>query len=247
MERMPGSTGLDCAAASCFPQPMLGLPFSAPFNWCDHCCGRCTLARDCELEVEEARRRWRHAKCGRDLEDSEPIWEEVFSALQRAFDVVRTRLEQAGLCEDDFETTVVSLSAARMSRFGLKYVREIRRLAKETVERGRLSGVVESGIVLSMKVARIGSQLDMPGTPDAWDWDVVPNLLLVEILDRQVMGEIEKCAEEEGLEVGSFRTVRGSIMTYMAPLIVAVPSSARATMDRLVESGRAPSPFLRAQ
>ena len=81
-------------------------------------------------------------------------------------------------------------------------------------------------LVVTAKLARLAERLDDPEADDVYTFDTVPNLLLLERLIEHLHPLKAAAMREE-----------------LAPLFDAITPSARRTLDTLIETGLAPSPF----
>lgn len=196
------------------------------------------------MAVAEARTRWRHEMHGEDPDSPEIVWQDVLEHLQRAFELARQSLEKEGLTEKGCCEPPASLAELRMKKLGLSYMNALVQLGRSLSDNEDLANALQAGITLTTKLSRVGSQLDRSRTNDVWDWDTVPNLLLMEILDGQIAAELERVAGAARLDLERFRQARCAVVGVVGPLIAAVPAGARLVIARLVAAGTAPSPFL---
>jgi hypothetical protein len=196
--------------------------------------------------VAEARLRWRHEMRGEDPDDPDIAWADVEQELRRAFDLLRDLLEEKGIDPDDIEAPSTSLTEARVKKLGVQYATSLRHLEPRGDAAPRLEAARRAALTVGSKLARISADLDA-GDGETWAWDTVPNLLLIERLDRDITDCMDRLAGVSEIDDREFRRARAEMLRIVTPLLEVVPHSARSALDRLAEAGRAPSPFHRIE
>ena len=212
--------------------------FSAPFNWCDRRCERCPLSRDCLVWRAESQRRWVHAAHGGDPDDWDVVVEDVAEDMRAALGKLLDIAAAEGI---DLGTPLppapIVLDAVKLRRAGTVLATSIAELGDSVAPAAKRDELVRSATVLGLKATRIASYLSDAHPRDAWDADAVPNLLLVELLIRQVRNGLALTPTGEP----AMRTLE-DLNRIIEPLLGRLDRP-RALLGKLVERAAAPSPF----
>lgn len=230
----------------------MGERFNEAMNWCDRVCERCPLAAGrCKLAEREAQRRWVHEARGEDPDDPAIQDADFDDAIREALVMVTRLALEAGI--DPMQPApepVVSLSVARLQKLGTAFAVSIGHLVRALPPPlGRSEAARELSIqalVLARKCARLVDSFDELGNPltggFVWASDAVPNLLLLDEVDRRLIACMDALLPP-GKERESLFGVYAQIRRLIAPLRAAVDDDALAELKAMVERGEAPSPF----
>jgi hypothetical protein len=212
--------------------------FSAPFNWCDRRCERCTLSRDCPVWRAESQRRWVHAAHGGDPDDWDVVLEDVAEDMKAALGQLLDIAAAEGIdLEAPLPPAPVVLDAVKLQRAGTALATSVARLGDSVAPAAKRDELVRTATVLGLKATRIASYLSEANPSDAWDADAVPNLLLVELLIRQVRDGLALTPTGEPT-----RRALEELNRIIEPLLARLDRP-RALLGKLVERAAAPSPF----
>jgi hypothetical protein len=111
--------------------------------------------------------------------------------------------------------------------------------------------VLEAGSGACLLCGKLSWILDAAGpeaaaaSDETWPDHTVPNLLLVEKVDSLVAQAVAILADSDESLLASFSRARAALLGRLRPWLEAIPPTARAELDELCLTGRAPSPFLR--
>lgn len=184
--------------------------------------------------------------------------------LQQALALIRRAAEEDGLDLSDLaaqaEPAILSLYQERLRQLATEYARlvcEVEQRLEASIpdgirspdaEEGACAGfMLEDCMTLAAKIGRISCYLTPEGEPEAedtWFADGVPNLLLIQRLDREVARQMASLAHAlPELASPRFRKVRGDLLRALRPLFATIRRQDRLAIRRLKARGRAPSPF----
>ena len=231
--------------------------FGSPYNWCDSRCDRCAAADECPLQRRIAGSRWRHEILEEDPDDADIVMRDVLESLRSALVMLKRVAEEEGVDLTDAVSEVsspASLSAERLRRAGMEYVSAahdlLGALPSDLSDRGeQLAEQVGGGSTLiAAKSARLApgeAPSYSSSDDDVWRADGVPNLLLVEVVDRIVAEAVHGLAAmDPSLSFERYERVRKGWRRALAPWAAAVPHGALDELHSLISERRAPSPFL---
>jgi hypothetical protein len=196
------------------------------------------------VHVRSEQRRWKHTARGEDPDDPEIVCADMVCALTRAMQGLKQEALERGI---DLEAPVpdvpISLCAHRLERSGQAFVEAVCRTDfPRDCAVDDDDGLMMQAMRLAAKVARITSY---DGPEDlVWYEDGVPNLMLIEHLLRSVHASIDAVRTRLGEgDLARLQTCERELRRNLDDLLRAIPSRARKTLSRMVEQGRAPSPF----
>lgn len=224
--------------------------FSPPYNWCDSRCNCCPL-EDCSVRLDMDRSAWAHEMRGEDPDDPEAFCKDVGKALERAMDMLTEIATEEGIDLDSplEPPRIVSLEGKRLSNAGhrcfTEAVHALRTPAMQGAEPEALSAaseVLRLTSVLKMKTARLTSYVEGP-SDDVWEFDGIPNLLLLEATVRAANEPLEIL--HAAVPTAHWRRVRDAVLTLgcLVEVLLAEQTEARSALEALVKERRAPSPF----
>ncbi len=250
MRRLLGAWEWRLRARAC---TVRGMPSFGPvYNWCDRWCERCDLgARRCPLALKEAQRRWVHEARGEDPDDPA-----VFAAdVQEEWDALERTLERVAEEEGidphaPAPPEVVTMASLRLRRAGMGFAGEVARALRELPDELRESDAARElsrqSILVASKCARLADVVGERGEPrtddEVWEDDAVPNLLLLEALDRRLVACVAELFAPE--RAAPLTELASALREAIGRLLAAVPEEARAELAAMIERGDAPSPFV---
>jgi hypothetical protein len=218
--------------------------FSSPFNWCDKRCEVCPLHTSCPVNVRAEQRRWAHTARGEDPDAPAVARADLVHELTRAIQMVQQDAQKNGIDLDaPAIETPISLSSARLERSGRAFVEAVCKTTfPDDCAVDDDDGVVMQAVRLAAKVARISSY---DGPEDlVWYEDGVPNLMLIERLLSSVHASIEPMrARLAETDLTRLQSTEQELRRNLGELLRSIPVRARRTLSRMVQDGRAPSPF----
>lgn len=197
------------------------LELSPPHNWCDRACERCALASLCPCAPSP----------GQDAVDG---WPDLVRQLQAALDLLEEQARQQGISLDDLPARdPPTVTGELLEQAATRLAHSLR----------AIDMCVPQGLLLAMKAARIAACLDDHGP--VWQADGIPNLLLIERVLAQVTHEFQRrrpsLAREQRDRAGLHLE---QLAAVLAPLYATIQPTDRTMIDILIDSGRAPSPFI---
>jgi hypothetical protein len=210
--------------------------FDAPYNWCDSRCQRCALQDTCAIARHDDRRRKRRTARDEDPDALPAVMEDVFADLRDACGMLEQLTSKRA--PEPSPPRPLSLGKKQLERATLQLARCVVRLDGS----GELAPALGAECLhlctlLAGKSARVSSYIGS-GDAGVWDFDAVPNLLLIELTLarlRQGLGQLDDAPTRAALT---------DVERLLAPLLASIGLAARAQMAALVRAGRAPSPFL---
>lgn len=220
----------------------------AEHNWCDRRCERCVLSDRCALALREEQMRWRHRMRGDDPDDPEICMRDVMALMEDVLTKLQEIVEEEGIDLEELEQEEGPpplLDEARMKKLGVAHGQALLALRDAVGEGTALDEVRQWTMVFAPKLVRVAPMLGPEEEREAVRHDAVPNLLLIEWLDRHIASVVEEVAGARGLDLAPFRSARSEILRFVRPLLEEVPPGARDDLDARIRAGRAPSPFVR--
>jgi hypothetical protein len=188
----------------------------------------------------ELQRRWVHQAHGRDPDDPDLVMQDVARDLEKMVAHLTAVAEAQGIDLDaPLPPAPIVLDAVRLRRAGLDLVSAIHQLPEGALgpeDHGELMSTV---IVLAPKVARIALSFDDDDRGDLWEFDTVPNLLLIDFLRQQVRDGLARVTPGAA---DAARRALAELDRILDPMIAAI-GQPRSVLAGLVEHGAAPSPF----
>lgn len=164
----------------------------------------------------------------------ENVAEDMRAALGKLLDIAAAEGIDLGT---PLPPAPIVLDAVKLRRAGTVLATSIAELGDSVAPAAKRDELVRSATVLGLKATRIASYLSDAHPRDAWDADAVPNLLLVELLIRQVRNGLALTPTGEP----AMRTLE-DLNRIIEPLLGRLDRP-RALLGKLVERAGAPSPF----
>lgn len=218
--------------------------FGSPFNWCDRRCERCPISSSCPIWKRERQLEWLHTQRGEDPHDPAVVARDFEAELHLTIRTIEDIAKEEGISLDDVplpSDEPIALAPRRLDLAGRRFFEAW----CETFMEGRApvtEDAMEAATKLAMKAGRLSSY-DGPDDP-VWSMDAVPNLLLVERLlplVNEAVAQASGYLEAESLS--RLEHAEAELHREFTRLLAEVQSESREGLQRLVQEGRAPSPF----
>jgi hypothetical protein len=179
---------------------------------------------------------------GVDPDVPEVVWDDAAAQLRRALALLHKLLDEEGILLTETEVPRPSLAAARWKKLAIDYATSLMAL-RPSLDGADLEAVTRGATTVGSKLARIAVHLEGPAAEELFSWDVVPNLLLIEKLDRELAAIVDRAMNLTTPGADQYRRARKDVLRFTKPLLEAVPEAARTTLAALVPKRSAPSPF----
>jgi hypothetical protein len=188
---------------------------------------------------------------GEDPDDPEVFMKDVVSELELALSMVQEEAERQGIDVDAQPPVkqVVSLSYRKLCLTALELMNETMavRIAEGEAKEEMITELPGKVLLVNGKIARLNLHAqNLAEGRDSSDieFDIVPNLMLIELLLEDVSELVGQVEETECDRVpASWLAVFRALSSEFVPWAAQTPPAARKTMDQLIAADLAPSPF----
>ncbi|MEM9195887.1 MAG: hypothetical protein AAGF12_42365 [Myxococcota bacterium] len=227
--------------------------FTSEYNWCDSRCERCPLEKTCAHAKMESQRRWAHTMRGIDPDDPDVVIADLNRQLEATLTYLQEEFKEELAEEDPRESMPVSLLEKRLRLLSKAHTVALRDLVEGLSEEelrvsdAQVGTIISGSLLVGSKIGRLGAYLTPEGEPvrtPGWDADAVPNLLLLERVDKGLRTAVrELSALAPTADAESYWSARERLFAIVDQWYERVPDVAREALKQRIDARTAPSPF----